>query len=209
MEASSTEDLLQLARFYDFDLIILSSNLQTHPGNPLFRQMRLAKFSAPVVVLSRGEDQTLKSHFFDSGADDFQDQSIDFQELLSRIRSIVRRSRGFSTSILRTGSIKLNLETKTVDIKNQKISLSTKEYKILELLSLRRGCILSKELILSHLYDELECPNSRVIDVFVCKLRKKLKTGTGGQTYIETVRGEGFVLRDPVIGQCLPKSSAA
>jgi two-component system, cell cycle response regulator CtrA len=120
------------------------------------------------------------------------------EELVARIHAIIRRSKGHSQSMIRTGKVNVNLDAKTVDVENKTVHLTGKEYQMLELLSLRKGTTLTKEMFLNHLYGGMDEPELKIIDVFICKLRKKLAEATGGENYIETVWGRGYVLRDPV-----------
>ena len=99
--------------------------------------------------------------------------------------------------MIQTGGLKVNLDTKTVDVNGQRVHLTGKEYQMLELLSLRKGTTLTKEMFLNHLYGGMDEPELKIIDVFICKLRKKLAEATGGEHYIETVWGRGYVLKDP------------
>jgi two-component system cell cycle response regulator CtrA len=119
-------------------------------------------------------------------------------ELIARIHAIIRRSKGHSQSIIRTGRINVNLDAKTVDVDGRSVHLTGKEYQMLELLSLRKGTTLTKEMFLNHLYGGMDEPELKIIDVFICKLRKKLSEATGGDNHIETIWGRGYVLRDPV-----------
>ena len=118
-------------------------------------------------------------------------------ELVARVNASVRRSKGHSESVIRTGKLVVNLDTRTVDVDGEAVHLTGKEYGILELLSLRKGTTLTKEMFLNHLYGGMDEPELKIIDVFICKLRKKLATAAGGKHYIETVWGRGYVLRDP------------
>jgi two-component system cell cycle response regulator CtrA len=122
-------------------------------------------------------------------------------ELIARIQAIVRRSKGHAQSVIETGELRVNLDTKTVEVNNQRVHLTGKEYQMLELLSLRKGTTLTKEMFLNHLYGGMDEPELKIIDVFICKLRKKLQTATGGKHYIETVWGRGYVLREPGDGK--------
>jgi two-component system cell cycle response regulator CtrA len=117
--------------------------------------------------------------------------------LIARIHAIVRRAKGHSQSTIKTGKLTVNLEARTVDAVGKPLHLTGKEYAILELLSLRKGTTLTKEMFLNHLYGGIDEPELKIIDVFVCKLRKKLSTACEGDNYIETVWGRGYVLRDP------------
>ena len=109
----------------------------------------------------------------------------------------MRRSKGHSDSVIKTGRLTVNLDTRTVTVDEKPLHLTGKEYGILELLSLRKGTTLTKEMFLNHLYGGMDEPELKIIDVFVCKLRKKLANATNGDNYIETVWGRGYVLRDP------------
>ena len=103
---------------------------------------------------------------------------------------------GTSVSQVRTGKVLINLDKRVVSIDDQPVHLTGKEYGILELLRLRKGTVLTKEMLLDHLYGGVDEPELKIIDVLVCKLRKKLAQATGGNHYIETVWGRGYVLRD-------------
>ena len=118
-------------------------------------------------------------------------------ELVARIHAVVRRSKGHAQSVITTGELTVNLDTKTVEVQTQRVHLTGKEYQMLELLSLRKGTTLTKEMFLNHLYGGMDEPELKIIDVFICKLRKKLSVATGGKNYIETVWGRGYVLREP------------
>jgi len=112
---------------------------------------------------------------------------------------LFRRSlSGHDDAIIRTGKLTLNLNTHKVEVDGKLLHLTSKEYAILEILSLRKGTATTKVTLLEHLYDGLDEPEAKIIDVFICKLRKKLSRLTGGETYIETVRGHGYRLRDPI-----------
>ena len=118
-------------------------------------------------------------------------------ELVARIHAIVRRSKGHAQSVIKTGDLCVNLDTKTVEVNRARVHLTGKEYQMLELLSLRKGTTLTKEMFLNHLYGGMDEPELKIIDVFICKLRKKLAKASSGKNYIETVWGRGYVLREP------------
>ena len=131
------------------------------------------------------------------GADDYLTKPFNKDELIARITAIVRRSKGHAESVIRTGEIVVNLDAKTVEVEDERVHLTGKEYQMFELLSLRKGTTLTKEMFLNHLYGRMDEPELKIIDVFICKLRKKLAQATGGDHHIETVWGRGYVLRDP------------
>lgn len=191
------EEGIDLARLYDYDLILLDLNLPDMNGHDVLRQLRLAKIETPTLVLSGYDDAENKIKSFGFGADDYMTKPFHREELIARIHAIVRRSKGHAQSSIQTGSILVNLDAKTVEVEGQPVHLTGKEYQMLELLSLRKGTTLTKEMFLNHLYGGMDEPELKIIDVFICKLRKKLAQATGGDNYIETVWGRGYVLRDP------------
>ena len=191
------EEGIDLAKLYDYDLILLDLNLPDMNGHEVLRQLRLARIETPILILSGADDTESKIKGFGFGADDYLTKPFHREELVARIHAIIRRSKGHSQSIIRTGDIEVNLDAKTVSSGDQPVHLTGKEYQMLELLSLRKGTTLTKEMFLNHLYGGMDEPELKIIDVFICKLRKKLAQSTGGQSYIETVWGRGYVLRDP------------
>ena len=191
------EEGIDLAKLYDYDLILLDINLPDMNGHEVLRQLRLSKIETPILILS-GEDATeSKLRGFGFGADDYLTKPFHREELVARIHAIIRRSKGHAQSIIKTGRIAVNLDAKTVDVDGSPVHLTGKEYQMLELLSLRKGTTLTKEMFLNHLYGGMDEPELKIIDVFICKLRKKLGEATGGDNHIETVWGRGYVLRDP------------
>jgi two-component system cell cycle response regulator CtrA len=132
------------------------------------------------------------------GADDYITKPFNKDELVARINAIVRRAKGHSQSVIQTGKLTVNLDAKSVEVEGGRLHLTGKEYAMLELLSLRKGTTLTKEMFLNHLYGGMDEPELKIIDVFICKLRKKIASATGGDNYIETVWGRGYVLRDQV-----------
>lgn len=191
------EEGIDLAKLYDYDLILLDLGLPDMNGHDVLRQLRLARIDTPILILSGHDDTESKLKGFGYGADDYLTKPFHREELVARIHAIIRRSKGHSQSIIKTGKIKVNLDAKTVEVGGKAVHLTGKEYQMLELLSLRKGTTLTKEMFLNHLYGGMDEPELKIIDVFICKLRKKLATATGGENYIETVWGRGYVLRDP------------
>jgi two-component system cell cycle response regulator CtrA len=191
------EEGVDLAKLYDYDLILLDLNLPDMDGLDVLRQLRTSRIDTPILILTGSDDTEMKLKGFGFGADDYMTKPFHRDELVARIHAIIRRSKGHSQSIIHTGKIAVNLDAKSVESGGQAVHLTGKEYQMLELLSLRKGTTLTKEMFLNHLYGGMDEPELKIIDVFICKLRKKLAQATGGDTYIETVWGRGYVLRDP------------
>ena len=192
------EEGVDLAKIYDYDLILLNIDLPDINGHEVLRQLRIAKVETPIMFLTCHDDVENKLKAFGFGADDYMTKPFHRQELIARIHAIVRRSKGHAQSVIQTGKIEVNLDAKTVTVDGKQIHLTGKEYQMLELLSLRKGMLLIKEMFLNHLYGGMDEPGLKIIDVFICKLRKKLTEATGGEDYIETIWGRGYTLRDPI-----------
>ena len=190
------EEGLDLGMLYDYDVILLDLNLSDMHGYDVLKKLRAAKVQTPVLILSGISEMDSKIRSFGFGADDYVTKPFHRAELVARIHAVVRRSKGHSQSVIRTGKLSVNLDGKTVEIDGSRVHLTGKEYAMLELLSLRKGTTLTKEMFLNHLYGGMDEPELKIIDVFICKLRKKLTLTTGGENYIETVWGRGYVLRD-------------
>ena len=188
---------IDLAKLYDYDLIFLDLVLPDINGHDFLRQLRVARIDTPILILSGETNTENKMRGFGSGADDFLTKPFHREELLARIHAIIRRSRGHSQSIIKTGDIEVNLDGKTVEVRGNTVHLTGKEYQMLELLSLRKGTTLTKEMFLNHFYGGMDESELKIIDVFICKLLKKLSEATGRENHIETVWARGYVLRDP------------
>ncbi|MBI1327350.1 MAG: response regulator [Alphaproteobacteria bacterium] len=195
------EDGLDLGKVYEYDIIILDLMLPDMDGNEVLKKLRASKIQTPILILSglTELDSKLKSLGF--GADDYLTKPFDKRELIARIQAIVRRSQGHAQSQIHVGEVAVNLDSRTVEVRGKPLHLTGKEYGILEILALRKGTTLTKEAFLNHLYGGMDEPEVKIIDVFICKLRKKIEQATGGDNYIETVWGRGYVLRDPNEGK--------
>ena len=195
------EEGIDLAKLYDYDLMFLDLHLPDMSGHEVLRQLRMARVDTPILILTGENGTESKLRGFGFGADDYMTKPFHRDELVARIHAIIRRSKGHSQSSISTGRISVNLDAKAVDVGGMPVHLTGKEYKMLELLSLRKGTTLTKEMFLNHLYGGMDEPELKIIDVFICKLRKKLSEATGGDNHIETVLGRGYVLRDPEKGR--------
>jgi two-component system cell cycle response regulator CtrA len=191
------EEGIDLGKIYDYDIILLDLNLPDMSGFEVLRSLRNSKVKTPTLILSGlgGIEDKVKG--FGVGADDYMTKPFHRDELVARIHAIVRRSKGHAQSVIQTDDLVVNLDTKTSEVNGARVHLTGKEYAMLELLSLRKGMTLTKEMFLNHLYGGIDEPEVKIIDVFMCKLRKKLAGASGGKNYIETVWGRGYVLRHP------------
>src|ERR1700746_1977712 len=191
------EEGIDLGKLYDYDIIVLDLQLPDMSGFEVLKSLRVAKVQTPVLILSGNAIVEAKVKALGFGADDYMTKPVHKDELVARIQAVVRRSKGHSQSVIPTGKLIVNLDAKTVEVDGSRVHLTGKEYQMLELLSLRKGTTLTKEMFLNHLYGGVDEPELKIIDVFICKLRKKLQAAAG-QHYIETVWGRGYVLRDPM-----------
>ncbi len=190
------EEGIDLGKLYDYDIILLDLNLPDMSGFDVLRKLRVSKVKAPILIVSGSTDINDKIKGLGFGADDYITKPFHKDELVARIHAIVRRSKGHVLSVIQTGDVVVDLDSKAVKVNGARIHLTEKEYQMLELLSLRKSMTLTKEVFLNHLYGGLNEPDIQIIDVMICKLRKKLANASGGKKYIETVWGRGYVLRD-------------
>jgi two-component system, cell cycle response regulator CtrA len=191
------EEGIDLGKVYDFDIILLDLNLPDMLGFEVLWGLRRSRVRTPILILTGLAGIEHKVKGFGFGADDYMTKPFHKDELVARIQAIVRRSKGHARSVVQSGDLLIDLDSKMVKVNGARVSLTRKEYQILELLSLRKGMTLTKELFLTHLYGGMDEPELKIIDVFMCKLRKKLANASGGKNYIETVWGRGYMLRAP------------
>jgi two-component system cell cycle response regulator CtrA len=193
------EEGVDLGKLYDYDLILLDLNLPDMSGFDVLRRLRSAKVRTPVMILSgaSGTDEKVKG--LSTGADDYLTKPFHKDELVGRIYAIVRRSRGHAEAAIQCGDLTIRVEAKQAEINGKVVNLTGKEYQMLDLLATRQGNTITKEMFLNHLYGGMDEPEMKIIDVFICKLRKKLADASGGKNYIETIWGRGYVLREQPI----------
>ena len=194
------EDGLEIGKRYDYDLIILDIMLPDIDGYEILRRLRAIQVTTPVLILSGLSDIDDKIKGLGFGADDYITKPFNKDELIARIRAVVRRAKGHPQSEIKIGRLIVNLTTQIATVDGEPLRLTGREYAIIELLAMRKGATLSKEIFLNHLYGGMEEPEFKIIDVFICKLRKKLADALGGANYIETIWGRGYVLREPKEG---------
>ena len=191
------EDGLELGKLYDHDVIILDLMLPDIDGYRVLKRLRDSRVKTPVLILSGLGEVDSKLKALGIGADDYLTKPFDRRELIARIGALVRRTRGLADPIVTVGKMSIDLKGRSATTENQTIPLSKREFSILELLTLRKGKVVSKETILDHLYGGMDEPDMKIVDVFVCKLRAKISKATGGEHYIGTAWGAGYKLEQP------------
>lgn len=194
-QVESGEEALEMLRHYDFDIVMLELTLVDMEGYEVVRRMRAARMDTPVLMLSALVRPQARVRAFAIGADDFITKPYDVSECVARMQAVVRRTKGFSQSVLQVGPLQLSLESRSVTVAGRPVHLTGKEYAILELLVMRKGMVLTKEVFLNHLYGGMDEPEVKIIDVFICKLRKKLAEA-GARNVIGTVWGRGYTVRE-------------
>jgi len=197
------EEGTEIARIYDYDVILLDLTLPDSHGFDVLRRLRRGGVKTPVVIVSGCAEIDGKIKALTMGADDYLTKPFQMRELIARIQAIVRRARGHSDPVIRTGRLSVDLTARVAKVDDRPLPLPPKEYAILELLSLHKGRTLDKTTFLDHLYGGMDEPDLKIIDVFICKLRKRLKAATGGEQYLQTDWGHGHMLCD------LPPKTAA
>jgi two-component system cell cycle response regulator CtrA len=192
------EEGIDLGKLYDYDIVLLDLNLSDMSGFEVLRSLRSAKVSTPILILSGLGSTEDKIKGLGLGADDYLPKPFHKDELVARIRAIVRRSKGHAQSLIVVGGLVLDIDAKSVELNGERIHLTSKEYQMLELMALRKGVTMTKEMFLNHIYGGLDEPEAKIVDVFICKLRKKLAKASAGWEYVETIWGRGYALREPI-----------
>lgn len=195
-KAETGAEALQMLKVYDYEIIILDLMLPDLDGFEILSRIRTIKNTTPILVLSGLSATDDKVKCLTMGADDYLTKPFSKTELMARISAIVRRTSGHSSSVITVGPLEVNVKKRSVKIFGREMSLTSKEYAILELLVLKKGSILAKETFLNHIYGGMDEPEIKIVDVFVCKLRKKMSDMSGGLNFIETVWGRGYTIRD-------------
>lgn len=188
------DDVSQLCRFSDFDLLIIEAD--DAPG--VIRTLRRQKITTPLVVISDPAPSAVRIRALRDGADDYVTRPLELEELSARMTAVVRRSKGLASDIVEVGPLALNLASRSVEIDGRPLPLTPKEYAVLEVLGLRRGRVIGREALLDQIYGSAEDRHEKIIDVYVCRLRQKLQRVRGGRDMLQTEWGRGFVLREPL-----------
>lgn len=187
------EEGADLAKLYDYDAILLDAALPDMTGLDLLRTLRRNAIATPVLILTRGQRVEDEVSCFAAGADDFIRTPLHRDVLVARLHAVIRRSKGHARNLIEVGSISVDVDQKLVFIGGENLHLTGREYQILELLALRRDMTLTKDMFLNHLYGGMDEPELKIIDVFICKIRNKLRPyGVDGR--LETVWGRGYRL---------------
>jgi two-component system cell cycle response regulator CtrA len=187
---------IDLGKLYHYDLILLDLNLPDISGYEVLRKLRDAKVKTSILILSGLADIRDKVKGLGFGADDYLTKPFHKDELVARIHAVVRRTKDPAESVITIGDLDVKLDHKTAEVNGARVHLTRKEYQMLEILALRKGTALAKEMLLNHLYGGKDEPEIKIIDVFICNLRKKLAKASGGKNYIETIWGRGYALHD-------------
>ncbi len=194
--AQTGQEGIDLGMIYYYDIILLDLVLPDIDGYKVMEKLKAGKIKTPVFILSGLSSADKKIKALELGADDYLTKPFNKDELIARIKAIVRRSKGHCESTSQFGNFTINFDTRTVDVNGSQVHLTNKEYAILELLAMRKGTVLTKEMFLNHLYSGVDDPSTKVINVFICKIRQKLSKSSGGVDYIDNVFGRGYMLKD-------------
>lgn len=192
------DDVAQLCRFSDFDLLIVEASDDPEDAPGVIRTLRRQKITTPLVVISDPVASAVRIRALREGADDYVARPFDLEELSARMTAVVRRSNGLASDVVEVGPLILNLASRSVEIDGRPLPLTPKEYAVLEVLGLRRGRIIGREALLDQIYGSAEDRHEKIIDVYVCRLRRKLQRVRGGRDLLKTEWGRGFVLREPL-----------
>ena len=194
--AQTGQEGVELGMIYDYDIILLDLVLPDIDGYKVMEKLKAGKIKTPVFILSGLSSADKKIKALELGADDYLTKPFNKDELIARIKAIVRRSKGHCESTSQFGNFTINFDTRTVDVNGSQVHLTNKEYAILELLAMRKGTVVTKEMFLNHLYNGVNDPSIKIVDVFICKIRQKLSKASRGINCIETVQGYGYMLKD-------------
>jgi two-component system, cell cycle response regulator CtrA len=208
--ASGIEAAILRCTLVDFEAILILTEEGGDSGDDVVRKMRAAEIHAPILVLGDGEDRHARIRSLDAGADDVLPDGCDPLELAARVAATTRRRRGFSQPRIQCGPVQLDLRERIAIAPSGVIPLSGTEYRILEILALRMDATVTREVFFDEIYGPGdETPDSTILHVFVCKLRRKLAEATGETKIIETVHGRGYMIRKIQRGESLSSRRAA
>ena len=187
-EAADGRDGLFKANVWDYDAIVLDLMLPKVDGWGFLAELRKSK-ATPVLILTARDGVRDRIRGLDAGADDYLVKPFDLQELLARLRALVRRSVGQADPVVTIGDVAVDTRAKTVRRNGEPVALTAREYALVEMLALRRGKLVTRAQICEHLFDEGDESMSNLVDVHISNIRKKL-----GKEFIATRRGQGYLI---------------
>jgi DNA-binding response OmpR family regulator len=179
----------------EYDLIILDIMLPYKDGISITKELRAQKISTPILLLTAKDKVQDKVEGLDAGADDYLTKPFDFEELIARVRALLRRTENEKTLVLKIKNLFLDTQTHKLKIGNDVIDLTPKEYSILEFLMRNKNKVVSRTKLTQHVYEYNFDPDTNVIDVYINKLRSKIESDSGKEI-IQTVRGVGYIIKD-------------
>jgi len=200
------EEALQHSRQDSYDAIAFDVSLADMPGLEFVRRLRSARCQVPVIALVRQLAPRERARLLDAGADDVVALPCEAEEFAARVRAVGRRARGFTQSVLQCGPVELHMNSRLARVNGQDLRLSPTEFRVLQLLMLRKGALVTKTSLMDALYNDPDEPEIKSIDVLMHRLRKRLAAG-GAAALISTVWGAGYIVRDP--GAPLPPAESA
>lgn len=185
--ADEVDEAVSLANLYEYDAVVLQIPSALH-------RLRTAKIKTAFIVLLSHADVTETVRLLGAGADDVMSHPVAFNELFARMAAIVRRMRGFAVSVIECGELVVNIDSRTITVRGQPVHLTKREYQMVELLALRQGCTVTKESLMCHMYGGRDEPELKIMDVFMCKLRRKFRNAGASTDIVETVWSRGFMI---------------
>lgn len=195
---TASDEAVSYCKLYDYDIIIKDFKSNKEMDSYQFlHQLRSSGINTPLIMISDQKDEKNLIELLNLGADDFVLKPFNVKELIARCRAIVRRAQGHSASAIQIGRLKIDLRRNLAEAEGQILNLTNKEYSILELLAIRKGVMITKEMFLNHLYSGMDEPEMKIVDVFICRLRRKIADATNGDNFIQTIWGRGYILHDP------------
>ena len=194
-EADRGEDALELADLYEYQVMILDLGLPDMRGDEVLLNLRQKNPNLPVLILSGEAEIEARLTCLQNGADDYLVKPFNTKELVARLHALVRRANGHDSNVLQFGDIRFDMTARDFKVGEARVALTAKEYAMMELLCLRKGSVVSKESFLDHLYGGMDEPEMKIIDVFICKLRKKFEEAGVDFDPIETVWGRGYRIK--------------
>lgn len=208
-KADNIESALAELKHNTIDAVLLDINLPDGDGTRLARLIRKRDIPVPILVVSGNAGVDDKIAALGAGADGYLTKPFDRFELLANLDAIMRRTHGHSSATIMIGNLEVDLNRHLALINGEQLPLTGKEFRIIEFLALRRGSVLSKSAFLSHLYGGMDEPEPKIIDVFMCKLRRKMELAGGQNVSIDTVWGQGYILRNDTGGATSAQSPDA